>query len=337
MKYRILKGTNLKVSEVGFGVWTVGTRMWGVADEDYDTGIRLLRQALDLGVNFFDTADVYGDGKGEVILAQAFDTHRDDIVVATKFGYDFYSHPGVQPGQRERPQNWSPDFIRRACEESLRRLNTDRIDFYQLHNPRIEIIHNDSVFTTLHELREAGKILAFGVALGPAIDRRQIAEGIAALRERGAHVQIIYNLFEQMIGEPIFPVARECDRSVVTRVPHCSGLLEGGYSDTTTFTQGDHRSFRVADDVKRKAWLVDGLKKVEQIGFLTKNTGRTLGQAAIKFILAESSVSSVLPNIYNEQQLREFAAAPDTHNLSSAELTALGELQASNYGLAPTV
>lgn len=333
MKYRALKGTSLQLSEVGFGVWTVGTKMWGVADEDYDTGVRLLRQARELGVNFFDTADVYGDGKGEVVLAQAFAGRRDDIVIATKFGYDFYNHPGVQPGQRERPHNWSPDFIRMACEQSLHRLKTDRIDFYQLHNPRIDTIRNDEVFATLHELREAGKILTFGVALGPAIDRRQIAEGIAALRERSAHVQIIYNLFEQMIGEPIFPAARECNLNVFTRVPHSSGLLEGAYSEKTTFGKDDHRSFRVADDEKRKAWLLDGLKKVEQVSFLTKDTGRTLGQAAIKFILAEPSIGSVLPNIYNEKQLLEFAAASDTTDLTGAELTALTELHARNYGL----
>lgn len=335
MKYRILKGTSRKVSEVGFGVWTVGTKMWGVPDEDYDTGVRLLHQAFDWGINFFDTADVYGDGKGEVVLAQAFEGRRDGIVIATKFGYDFYNHPGVQPGQRERPHNWSPDFIRLACERSLERLKTDHIDFYQLHNPRIETIRNDDVFDTLEELRAAGKILSFGVALGPAIDHRQTAEGIAALRERGAHVQIIYNLFERMIGEPIFPVAQECNLNVFTRVPHCSGLLEGSYSEKTTFGKDDHRSFRVADDEKRKAWLLDGLKKVEQIAFLTHDTGRTLGQAAIKFILSEPSICSVLPNIYNEQQLHEFASASDTPDLTTPELATLAELHTRNYGLVP--
>ena len=335
MKYRTLKGTDLQVSEVGFGVWTVGTKMWGVADEDYDTGIRLLQRALKLGINFFDTADVYGDGKGETVLARAFEGRRDEIVIATKFGYDFYNHPGVQPGQRERPHNWSPEFIRLACEKSLARLKTDRIDFYQLHNPRIDTIHNDEVFDALHQLRDEGKILTFGAALGPAIDRRQIGEGIAMLRERGGHVQIIYNLFEQMLGEPIFPVAHECDLCVFTRVPHCSGLLEGQYSETTTFSKDDHRSFRVADDDKRKAWLLDGLKKVEQITFLTKGTGRTLSQAAIKFILAEPNVCSVLPNIYTEPQLTEFAAAADTPDLTDAELATLAELRAKNYGLVP--
>jgi aryl-alcohol dehydrogenase-like predicted oxidoreductase len=332
MKYRPLKGTSLKVSEVGFGVWTVGTKMWGVPDEDYDTGVNLLRHALDLGVNFYDAADVYGDGKSEVLLERAFPgAMRDRVVIATKFGYDFYNHPGVQPGQRERPHNWTPDFIRLACERSLQRLKTDRIDFYQLHNPRLDAIRNDDIFSTLHELRDAGKILSFGVALGPAIDRRQIDEGLAAIQERQAHVQIIYNLLEQMIGAPIFPVARQHPVNVFTRVPHSSGLLEGAYTETTTFTKDDHRIFRVKDNDARKTWLVDGLKKVEQLDFLCH--GRTIGQAAIKFILAEPSMGSVLPNIYNEQQLADFAGAPDTPDLTGEELNRIAELTRTNFGL----
>jgi aryl-alcohol dehydrogenase-like predicted oxidoreductase len=333
MKYRLLKQTGLKVSEVGFGVWTVGTKMWGVAEDDYATGRRLLRGARELGVNFFDTADVYGDGKGETLLAQAFEGCRDDIVIATKFGYDFYRHPGVQPGQRERPQNWAPDFIRSACEQSLRRLKTDRIDFYQLHNPRLETIRNDEVFDTLQALLQAGKIRAFGAALGPAIDPRQIEEGRAMIEERGGHVQIIYNLLEQMLGEALFAPARRRDVCVFTRVPHSSGLLEGRYTEQTTFGKDDHRSFRLTDDQRRKAWLLDGLKKVEKLAFLTGPTGRTIGQAAIKFILAEPSVASVLPNIYNEQQLAEFAAAPDTPDLTAAELARVADLCRNGFYL----
>lgn len=335
MKFRNLKGTDKQVSEVGFGVWTVGTKMWGVPMEDYATGIHLLQRALDLGINFFDTADVYGDGKGETLLAQAFPRRRDEIVIATKFGYDFYNHPGVQPGQRERPQNWTPAFIRLACERSLERLGTDHIDFYQLHNPRIDTIRNDAVFETLHALRDEGKILTFGTALGPAINERQIEEAIATIRERGAHVQIIYNLLEQMLGEPILPVARAHEVCVFTRVPHSSGLLEGAYNENTTFDKNDHRTFRVKDDAARQAWLVDGLKKVEQLAFLTEATGRTIGQAAIQFILADPSIGSVLPNIYNEQQLEEFAAAPDTPRLSEAEYARVQELYAQKFGLAP--
>lgn len=335
MKYRKLTGTDLRVSEVGFGVWTIGTKMWGVPIDDYDSGINLLRRARELGINFFDTADVYGDGKGETLLAQAFPDRRDELVIATKFGYDFYNHPGVQPGQRERPHNWSPDFIRLACERSLQRLQTDHIDLYQLHNPRIETIRNDDVFQTLNALRDEGKILSFGTALGPAIHERQIEEAIATMRERGAHTQIIYNLLEQMLGEKILAVAHETKRRVFTRVPHSSGLLEGAYTATTAFDKDDHRSFRVKDNSAKQAWLLDGLKKVEQLAFLTAGTQRTLGQVAIQFILADAAIGSVLPNIYNTAQLEEFAAAPDAPALTAAEMEKIQALVANNFGLEP--
>jgi len=275
---------------------------------------------------------VYGDGKGETLLAQAFPgATRDQVVIATKFGYDFYNHPGVQPGQRERPQNWSPAYIRSACEKSLQRLKTDRIDFYQLHNPRLDTIRNDDVFATLEQLRAEGKILSYGTALGPAIHERQIEEAIATITERHAHTQIIYNLLEQMIGEKVLPVARQHNVRVFTRVPHCSGLLEGTYTEQTNFDKNDHRTFRLKDDAARKAWLVDGLKKVEQLKFLTES--RTLAQAAIQFILSEPSIGSVLPNIYNEAQLREFAAAPDTPPLTGDELSRIADLYRQNFGL----
>jgi aryl-alcohol dehydrogenase-like predicted oxidoreductase len=333
MKYRQLKGTDLNVSTVGFGVWTVGTTMWGVAADDYGTGQRLLARALDLGINFFDAADVYGDGKSEVLLAQALGHRRDEVVIATKFGYDFYNHPGVQPGQRERPHNWTPAFIRKACEQSLQRLQTDRIDFYQLHNPRLDAIRNDDLFATLEELKQAGKIRAYGAALGPAIDARQIDEALATITERQAHVQIIYNLLEQMLGEKVLPVAHQHPVNVFVRVPHSSGLLEGAFDEQTTFDKNDHRSFRITDDKRREAWLVNGLKKVEQLAFLTRATGRTIGQAAIQFILADESIGSVLPNIYNDRQLAEFAAAPDTAVLSGEEIARVANLYASNFGL----
>ena len=115
MKHRTFGNTDLTASEVGFGVWTVGTTMWGIKDEA--VGIRLLQKAFDLGVTFYDTADVYGDGLGETILAKGFQGKRDQVVYSTKFGYDFYNHPGVQPGQRERPQDWRPEYVRKACEE----------------------------------------------------------------------------------------------------------------------------------------------------------------------------------------------------------------------------
>ena len=149
MKYRQLGKTDLNLSEVGFGVWTVGTSWWGKIEEPQ--GINLLRQAYDLGINFFDTGDTYGEGYGEEILAKAMKPERHNIVIGTKFGYDFYTHL-VREGHQERPQKWTPGFVRYACEQSLRRLDTDYIDLYQLHNPKMDAIEDDELFDTLDEL-----------------------------------------------------------------------------------------------------------------------------------------------------------------------------------------
>ncbi len=333
MQYRTFGDTDLRASVVGFGVWTVGTTMWGIKDEA--VGVGLLRRAYDQGITFYDTADVYGDGLGETILAKALGAERDSLTIATKFGYDFYAHPGVQPGQRERPQDWSPAFIRTACEESLRRLGTDRIDLYQLHNPRLDVLQRDALFETLDRLRAEGKIRQVGAALGPAIAERQIEEGRCCIeRRRMASTQIIYNLFEQMLGLPLLPVARQHKVGMMVRVPHSSGLLEGKYTRETTFSESDHRSFRVNTDERRKEWLEDGLKKVDAVRFLVEDTGRTLAQAAIQFVLAEPTVACVLPNIYNAEQLDEFAKAADVPPLTPAELARLADLYAANFGVA---
>jgi aryl-alcohol dehydrogenase-like predicted oxidoreductase len=308
--------------------------MWGITDDS--VGRSLLRQALDLGITFFDTADVYGDGKGETLLADALGDRRDDVVIATKFGYDFYTHPGPQPGQRERPHDWSPAYVRRACEQSLRRLRTDRIDLYQLHNPRLDAIMCDDLFAELEALRSEGKIVEYGAALGPALKPdRQVEEGLAwAGRRRGA-LQIIYNLLEQQLGQGIFPTAERLSTPIFVRVPHASGVLEGVYTEETQFAPSDHRSHRVSTDAMRRAWLVDGLKKVERLRFLTEERGRTLGQMAIRFALHSPCVRSVLPNIYDSRQLEEFAKATDTPPFTDREIEQVAALYAGDFFLEP--
>ena len=140
-------------------------------------------------------------------------------------------------------------------------------------------------------------------------------------------LQMIYNMLEQDPGRRLFAVAEEENVGVLIRVPHSSGMLEGKYTSETTFDSGDHRSHR------RREWLTEGLKKLEQLTFLTDGTGRTIGQAAIQFILASPSATSVLPNIYNAEQLREFAAAPDTPPLSAEELGRIADLYEHNFYL----
>jgi aryl-alcohol dehydrogenase-like predicted oxidoreductase len=323
MKYRRLGDTEIEVSEVGFGVWTVSTGWWGKVDDE--KSVRLLRQAHERGINYFDTADTYGSGKGETLLADAFGGMRDEVVISTKIGYDFYSHT-QRRGQQERPQDWSENFIRFAFEQSLKRLGTDYVDFLQLHNTKMDAVENDALFGLMEEFAREGKIRAYGVALGPKIG--WLEEGVKAMRERNVSgVQMIYNLLEQDPGRGLIEAARETGTSLIARVPHSSGMLEGKYTKDTTFAKNDHRRHR------SKEWLFDGLKKVAQLAFLTAE--RTLGQAALKFVLASSEVASTLPNIYDEYQLEEFASAPETPDLTGEELARIEELYENNFGFEP--
>jgi len=318
MKYRKLGNTDLRLSAVGFGVWTVSTSWWGISDDQ--EGIDLLRKAYDRGVTFFDTADTYGNGKGETMLAEALGHVREKIVIGTKFGYDFYTHGQERSGHKELPQDFSPAFVRRACEESLRRLGTDYIDLYQLHNPRLPTVQSDELFETLEELKGEGKVRHYSAALGPDIGWEE--EGMAAMRQRRVpSLQIIYSILEQDPARVFFPVADECDTGLLTRVPHASGMLDGTYTPGMTFDSSDHRSHR------KQEWLENSLGKVSRLDFLYgEDSGRTIGQAAMQFVLAEPTVTSVLPNFLNESQLQEFVAAPDTPPLTEDELSRIADL-----------
>ena len=327
MRYRPLNRTGLRLSEIGFGVWTVSTNWWGVIDEAQ--GVRLLQRALDLGITFFDTGDTYGNGAGETILAKALKKHRQEIVIGTKFGYDWYSYAGQRTGHQELPQDWSPQFIRKACEESLKRLETDYIDLYQLHNPRIATIEDDAVFDTLEQLVKEGKLRHYGVALGPDIGWSE--EGEASMQNRHVHsLQIIYSILEQEPARGFFPIAEATDTGLISRVPHASGLLDGTFDESTVFPETDHRAHR------KQEWLDEGLNKVRQIKFLAENYQMSIGQAALKFILAQGSIVSVLPNLTNEPQLTEFAGASDLGDITQEDLDRLYELHDTNFNLSPT-
>ena len=323
MKYRKIPRTNLTLSEIGFGAWTVATTWWGRIEEE--DRLLLLETAFELGINFFDTADTYGEGYGEEILAKALSQKRHDIVIATKFGYDFYNKL-ERIGHQERVQKFEPEFIRYACEQSLHRLNTDYIDFYQLHNPRIDTLEKDEVFDTLDQLVKEGKIRYYGTALGPDIG--WFEEGEASMRERKvSSLQMIYSILEQEPALRFFPIAAEEQVGLVSRVPHASEVLTDKFTEPPTFAAGDHRAHR------RQEWMDSALKKARQVKFLAEETGRTMGQAAIKFCLAQPVITSVLPNITNMADLREWAAAPDTPDLADEERERLQDLWENDFYL----
>jgi aryl-alcohol dehydrogenase-like predicted oxidoreductase len=325
MKYRTYQKTDLRVSEVGFGLWTLSTGWWGKFTEA--EAVAMMQKALDLGVTLFDAADTYGNGLSEELIAKAFPTRRDEIVIATKIGYDFAHFGNERRGQREIPHDFSPDALRRATDAALARLKTDRIDLLQLHNIRMEQVHDDAIWDVMEELKSAGKVRYYGIALGPAIG--WLYEGVNCIRERDVtSVQHIYNMLEQHPGRAIQQSATEAGKETMflIRVTHSSGMLEGHYTAETTFPPTDHRSHRP------KSWLRNGLKKIEQLRFL-ETADRTLGQAALQWLLADPLIASTLPNIYEEKQLVEFAAAPDTPMLTTEELERIARLHERNFGI----
>jgi aryl-alcohol dehydrogenase-like predicted oxidoreductase len=328
MRFRTYKNTDLKVSEVGFGLWTISTGWWGNFTEG--EAIALMHKAFDLGVTLFDAADTYGNGLSEELIAKAFPEQRDEIIIATKVGYDFVTHGETRGrGQREIPQDFSPEAIMRATDAALKRLKTDRIDLLQLHNIRMEQVYEDPLWRALEKLKSAGKVRYYGIALGPAIG--WLYEGINSIRERDiTSVQHIYNMLEQHPGRAMHEAATEASKETMflIRVTHSSGMLEGKYTAETIFPPTDHRSHRP------RSWLLNGIKKIDKLRFL-ENSERTLGQAALQWLLVDERVASTLPNIYNEEQLIEFARAPESPALTADEMAKIDDLYSHNFGLEP--
>src|SRR5439155_20718863 len=326
MRFRTYKNTDLTVSEVGFGMSTIPTGWWG----NYTEGeaLALMRRAFDLGITLFDAADTYGNGLSEELIAKAFPNNRDEIVIATKVGYDFVHHGEARGrGQREIPQDFSPEAVVRATDAALTRLKTDRIDLLQLHNIRMEQVYDDALWTTLEKLKVVGKIRYYGMALGPAIG--WLYEGVNCIREREiASVQHIYNMLEQHPGRAIHAAATEAGKRTMflVRVTHSSGMLEGKYTEETTFPPTDHRSHRP------RSWLLNGIKKIDKLRFL-ENSERTLGQAALQWLLAHNRVASTLPNIYNAEQLVEFAKAPECPALTNDDMEKVESLYSETFGI----
>ena len=329
MRYRLFPGTDIKVSEVGFGTWTLSTGWWG--EKTDDEAVDMLRRAYDrFGVNFFDTADTYGNGRGERQLAQAFRGKRADVVYSTKIGYDIYD-PTAQSGRRgqnELPQKFDRDYMRFAVDKCLERLETDYIDVLQLHNIKMEHVRDPAIWETLREMRSEGLIRAWGAAFGPAIGWLYEAVELCERESDIGTIQMIWNVLEQHPGTAMIDAAREHapDCCFNIRVTHASGMLEGKYTEDTVFPANDHRRHRP------RSWLTNGVKKVRTLDFLT--TQMTLGQAALKWLLAEPLVVTTLPNIYDVEQLQEFAETSDKPDLSSAQMERVGELAASNFGVA---
>ena len=325
MKYRQLQSTDLTVSEVGFGVWSVSMNWWGEVNEEQ--GINLLRHAYEKGITFYDTADTYGAGYGEEILPKALADKRSDIIIGTKFGYDIEA---PRHGHQERPQVWDPDFVKRACENSLRRLQTDYIDLYQYHNPRLESLQREDTVAALEDLKSEGKIRHYAVAVGPDIG--WLEEGMYTINDMKVPAEVIYSILEQDPADVMIEAATKQGVGLYSRVPHASGMLDGKYTkdtvlDESPFDPSDHRAYR------RMHWLKNSIKKLQQIDFLFAGKPATVGQIAVKFTLIQEIMASCLPTMTSIEQIDEYTATCDIDEIPQAELDRLAPLYADNFGV----
>jgi aryl-alcohol dehydrogenase-like predicted oxidoreductase len=316
LRYRTLGKSDIKVSEVGFGAWTIALDWWGKKIEDEEAK-RMIRRAYDLGINFFETADMYGKGKSERLLGEVFEGMREEVVISTKYGYDF---EGVaQIGHSELPQRFDPLFTDRALKNSLERLRTDHIDVYGLHNPKLSHIRDDTIFYTLDSKINDGKIGTYQVALGPAIGWTQ--EGIEAMsRKNVSAVQTVYNILEQTPGNELIQSAQKKNVGILVRVPDASGILTGKVNADTKIDQKDHRS------VRKGEWIKSALDKVEQLRPIAQRNGLTITELAIKFILSKTPVASVLPTVISIEEVEQFAQMSDGRYLSNSDMSEISKL-----------
>ncbi len=325
MQHRELGASGVEVSEVGFGAWVVGTDWWG--DRSDAQAVEMVRDALDAGVTYLDTGDVYGHGESERIVGEAIADRRESVTLATKIGYDFYNNP--QAGHGELPKELTESYLREALDSSLDRLGTDHVDLLQLHNANVGEV-DGAVRDLLREWKAEGRVRALGWALGPSIG--WLAEGDAAVEyDEFDAVQTVFNLFEQEPGRHFIDTIRETgsDTSVIARVPHSSGLLNEQVTPDTVLEDGDHRAHRPTE------WYEAGWEKVEAIRFLeTPDDGsRTLSQAAIRWLLAHEEVASVTPTFRDGDDIAEWSAASEVAPISDAEYDRLEALYANNFGV----
>jgi aryl-alcohol dehydrogenase-like predicted oxidoreductase len=283
MKYRTIGKSGIEVSEISFGAWTIALD-WGGKKIDDDQGIRMLKRAFDLGINFYETADVYGNGKSEKLLAQAFKDMRGEVVYSTKRGYDMNN--SIQLGQNELPQRHDTEYLQFALKRSLERLQTDFVDIYSLHNPKMDIIQNDELFGDLDDLVRIGTIKSHGIALGPGIGWR--GEGLIAIAHRNnSCLQTVYNIIEQYPGRDLMKAASilHNDVGILVRVPDASGLLTGKVNSNTSFSNNDHRRFR------SREFIMEAIQKIENLKPLASDKGWSITELAVKFILSQQEIS----------------------------------------------
>ena len=295
----------MRVSEISLGTWAFGSEWGEVSDEDSHAA---LDRAIDLGVNFLDTADVYGDGRSEKLIGRLLkDRPGDEIFVATKAGRRLDPHTA---------EGYDHENLSAFAERSLRNLGVEALDLLQLHCPPTEAYRQDETFEALHRLQEDGKIKNYGVSV------EKVEEARMALSYPGVKtVQIIFNIFRQKPSEEFFPLAEERNVGVLARVPLASGLLSGKMSADRVFAPDDHRNFNREGEAFDRGETFSGvpfekgLEAAEELKELVPE-GYTLAQLALRWILMHPAVSCAIPGAKRPEQVEDNLAAAEMPPLS---------------------
>jgi aryl-alcohol dehydrogenase-like predicted oxidoreductase len=356
MNYRTLGDSGVEVSEIGFGAWVVGTDWWG--DRTEPQAREMVQYAVEQGITYFDTGDVYGHGDSEELLGEALAEVRDEVTLATKIGYDFYNNP--QAGHGELPKEMNREYLETAFERSLERLGVDRVELLQLHNADAGEIDAD-VLEFLDEVREQGRAEAVGLALGPSIG--WLAEGDLAIEAEFDAVQLVWNLLEQEVGNHFLETIERTGSptSLVPRVPHSSGLLNEQVTPDTELGEGDHRAYRPDE------WYETGWEKLEALRFLEhaeprsadgssgdqprehaeprsadgssghgsreRDGVRSMAQASLQWLLYHEEVATVTPTFRTREDIDEWAAASEVPPLTDEEYERVQALYADDFGI----
>ena len=319
MRYRKFGSTTLEVSEIGFGAWAIGGNAvvggtpigWGVADDN--TSVAAIRKAMDVGINFFDTADFYGLGHSEELIGKEMGKNKE-MLIATKVG-----HRAIEDAIR---LDYSQEYIIEACEKSLRRLKRDYIDLYQLHSARLAHFENEKCIEAMELLQKQGKIRHWGLSLNtfePNAEADYLME-----RNKGESFQLVFNLINQK-ALPLMKAAKEKGFGLIARMPLQFGLLTGKFSEEAVFAKDDHRSFRLTKEIIGKTNEILETK----VWPLCKKYNTSKTGLALSFILAFEEVSTIIPGIRTPQHALD--NTKDIIQLDTADVERLKGLYATEW------
>ncbi len=311
MNFRTLGKTNINISEISLGTWQVGGK-WG-EPFDHQNADKILNHAIDNGINFIDTADVYNDGDSEKAIGRLVKSRSERIYVATKCGRQLNPHVN---------ESYTPKALRGFVENSLINMDLETIDLMQLHCPPTEVYYRPEIFDLFDRLKEEGKIINFGVSI------EKVEEGLKAMEYANvSSIQLIYNIFRQKPNEILFAEAKKNNVGLIARVPLASGLLTGKFSSDTTFSKDDHRNFNRNGEAFDKGETFSGvdyekgLQAVEELKKLFPYSDLPL--IALKWILHFDEISCVIPGASKMQQLESNLKVEKTENLKEDEMNAI--------------